>query len=67
MSLQDSNLADVPAPQPRAVFVEKPRANAYTAMLALSFVALVLGSICLFAEMKAYDLDFKAASVRTPG
>ncbi len=67
MSLQDSNLADAPAPAARAVFVEKPRANAYTAMLAIAFVALVLGSICLFAEMKAYDMDWKAAAARSPG
>ncbi len=49
------------------MYVEKPRANAYTALLALSFVALVIGSLCLFGEMKAYDLDFKAAAAKTPG
>jgi hypothetical protein len=64
MSLPDSNLANPPA---RGVFVEKPRANAYTAMLVLSFVALVIGCICLAAEMKSYDWDFKAASAKTVG
>ncbi len=82
MSLPDSNLADVnladapeleaaPAPTAkppaRAVFVEKPRANIYTALLALSFTALVIGSLLLAHEMKAYDWDFKAAASRTPG
>ncbi len=67
MSLPDSNLASTPAQSTRGVFVEKPRANIYTALLVLSFVALVIGSLCLAGEMKSYDWDFKAASARTPG
>ncbi len=43
----------------RGVVVEKPRANIYTAMLVLAFVAIVIGCVCLYLEMKAYDFDFK--------
>jgi hypothetical protein len=59
--------ASAPAVVPaRAVFVEKPRASVYTALLALSFVALVIGSLLLAQEMKAYEWDFKAAAARNP-
>ena len=44
----------------RGVLVEKPKANIYTVLLILSFVALVIGCICLYAEMSAYNFDFKA-------
>lgn len=44
----------------RGVVVEKPSANIYTALLALSFVAIVVACICLYAEMAAYDMNFKA-------
>ena len=36
-------------------------------MLAVAFGALVIGSLLLLHEMKAYDMDFKATSARTPG
>ncbi len=56
--------APAPAQQPaaagRGVKVEKPKANIYTALLALSFVALVVACICLYAEMSAYDMQIKA-------
>jgi hypothetical protein len=44
----------------RGVIVEKPKANIYTVLLILSFVAIVIGCICLYAEMAAYNFDFKA-------
>jgi hypothetical protein len=44
----------------RGVVVEKPKANIYTVLLALSFVAIVVGCICLYAEMNAYDFNVKA-------
>jgi hypothetical protein len=47
------------APAGRGVVVEKPKANIYTALLVLSFVAIVVGCICLYAEMNAYDFKFK--------
>lgn len=47
------------APKQRAIAVEKPKADIYTVMLALSFVAIVIACICLYAEMKAYDMVLK--------
>ncbi len=44
----------------RGVVVEKPKANIYTALLVLSFVAIVIGCLCLYAEMSAYEFNFKA-------
>jgi len=43
----------------RGVVVEKPKANIYTALLALSFVAIVVACICLYAEMNAYEWKLK--------
>jgi hypothetical protein len=50
MSLPDSKSAD----EPRGVVVEKPRANVYTVLLVLSFVAIVIGCLCLMGELAAY-------------
>ena len=62
MSLGDST-ADLAQPEPqRAVVVQKPRANVYTAMLALALVAIIVGCICLSAELNAYAWDTKAAA-----
>ena len=62
MSQPDSSSDDAA----RGVFVEKPQANVYTAMLVLSFIALVIGCLCLGAEMKQYDWH-KTATVGMPG
>ncbi len=43
----------------RGVVLEKPRANAYTAMLVLAFLALVVGCLFLSAELKLYDWKIK--------
>ena len=45
--------------QSRGVVVEKPKANIYTVLLILSFVAIVIGCICLYAEMNAYEFNIK--------
>jgi hypothetical protein len=47
------------APAARSIAVEKPKANIYTALLAVSFVAIVIACICLYAEMNTYDWKFK--------
>jgi hypothetical protein len=67
MSLPDSNLAEPFAAEPlaepepaRAVVVQKPRANVYTTMLAISLTAIVIGCICLAAELNAYGWNFSA-------
>ncbi len=45
------------APKTRGVVIEKPQANIYTAMLVVSLVAVIIGCICLYAEMNAYDFN----------
>lgn len=44
-----------PAKPARGVVVEKPKSNAYTVMLILSLVAIVIGCACLYAEYSAYQ------------
>jgi hypothetical protein len=53
--------AKKPAPEARrGVAVEKPKANIYTVLLTLSFVAVLIGCLCLSLEMNAYNWEFKA-------
>lgn len=47
--------AAAPAPKTRGVVVEKPPANIYTAMLIVSLVAVIVGCVCLYLEMNAYE------------
>jgi hypothetical protein len=49
-----------PDPSQRGVIVEKPKANIYTVMLILSLVAILIGCLCLYLEMKEYNFEFKA-------
>jgi len=51
MSLPDSKLADAAT---RGVVVEKSKANIYTVLLVLSFVAIVIGCLCLMGELAQY-------------
>ena len=45
----------------------KQHANVYTMMLILAFLALVVGSIFLFLEMRAYDMQSKPpANLKAP-
>ena len=39
---------------PKGIAVEKSKADIYTVMLILSFVAIVIGCLCLYGEMSAY-------------
>ncbi|HEX3727101.1 MAG TPA: hypothetical protein VHV08_12690 [Pirellulales bacterium] len=57
MSRLGSKSADTAS---RGVVVEKPKANIYTVLLILSFLAILVGCLCLYFEMKAYNFDFKA-------
>ncbi|REK08245.1 MAG: hypothetical protein DWQ37_20585 [Planctomycetota bacterium] len=43
------------APATRGIAVEKPKANIYTAMLALSLVAMIIGCVVLYVEWNAYQ------------
>ena len=46
--------ANANAAATRSDVVEKPKANIYTAMLAISFVAIVIGCVCLYLEWNVY-------------
>ena len=45
---------------PQGVVVQKPRSNIYTTMLFLSFIAIIIACLCLWLEMRAYNMDIKA-------
>jgi len=47
-------------PDDRGVFVQKQTSNIYTALLILSFLAIVLGCVFLSMEMGRYNWDMKA-------
>lgn len=56
--------AELSTPEPqKTVVVQKPKANVYTAMLALALIAIIVGCICLSAELNAYNWDYKAATM----
>jgi hypothetical protein len=46
------------------VVVQKPKSDVYTTMLFLSLLAILLAILCLYLEMKAYNLDIKADEAR---
>jgi len=50
---------------PGGIYEEKPRSNIYTAMLAVSFVALCFATAMLAMELSEYNWDYKAADART--
>lgn len=57
MSPLDSN-------NPAGVVVQKPRSNVYTTMLFLSFIAIIIACLCLWLEMRSYNMDIKATEGR---
>lgn len=44
----------------RGVVLEKPKANIYTVLLTLSFVAILIGCVFLYLEMNAYNFELNA-------
>jgi hypothetical protein len=42
------------------VVVQKPKSDVYTTMLFLSFIAIIIACLCLWLEMRAYNMDIKA-------
>jgi len=52
--------AAAPAAGARGIVVEKPKFSVYSMLLVLSFLALLIGCLCLSAEMSAYNWEFKA-------
>ncbi len=55
---------DVAPKKKRGVVLQKPRANVYTVMMIVSLVALTIGCLCLYGEMKQYGMDFRARGAR---
>ena len=52
---------------PRGVYVQKPKADIYTVMLAIALVAILVACVCLFLEMRAYNYDIKATEGKMRG
>ena len=46
------------------VVVQKPKSDVYTSMLFLAFIAIVIACLCLWLEMRAYNMDIKANEAR---
>lgn len=43
----------------------KPKSDVYTALLAVSFLAILLGILCLCLELSRYNWQFKPGGVAT--
>ncbi len=52
-------IAELKADSPRGVFVQKQRANVYTMMLILSLLFIMVGCLCMFLEMNAFQMKVK--------
>jgi len=46
------------------VYVKKPKADVYTAMLFVALVALIVGIFALCKEMERYDWKYKKADLQ---
>lgn len=42
------------------VVVQKPKSDVYTTMLFIAFIAIVIACLCLWLEMRSYNMDIKA-------
>ena len=49
---------------PQGVVVQKPKSDVYTAMLFLAFIAICIACLCLWLEMRSYNMDIKATEGR---
>lgn len=47
--------------QTKGVVVARPKSNIYTALLAIALVAILLGILCLYLELRAYNFELKPA------
>ena len=63
MSQLSSSTSPTPS-KPGGPF-RKPRADVFTVLLLISLVALILGIICLYFEMEAYQWEFKGGPIIT--
>ncbi len=41
--------------QPRGVLVQKPKTNIFTVMLIVTFLALLVGCLLMFLELRTYQ------------
>ncbi len=48
----------------RKAFARKPKADVYTVMLLLSFLAILVGILFLYLEMKVYNFEVQLGSGR---
>ncbi|MHB1037037.1 MAG: hypothetical protein ACYC35_13995 [Pirellulales bacterium] len=48
----------------RKSFARKPKADVYTVMLLLSFLAILVGILFLYLEMKVYNFEVQLGSGR---
>ena len=46
------------------VVVQKPKSDVYTTMLFLAFISIIIACLCLWLEMRAYNMDIKANEAR---
>lgn len=51
----------------RGVYVEKPKSNVYTVLLALALLALIIACVFLLLEMNAYEFDRRAPAASAAG
>ena len=49
--------------QPRSMVVQKPKSNIYTALLAISALALVVGCVFLLLEITTYSGSFSPSAI----
>lgn len=50
----------------QGVYVKKPKADIYTALLFVALVALIIGIVMLVKEMDRYEWKFKADQALAP-
>ncbi len=44
----------------------KPRADLFTVLLILSLIAVILGTLCMYFEMKRFDMEMEGAPSPPP-
>ncbi len=59
MSQANSDLSPLSDPQQQAPRYRKPRADVYTMLLLVAWIAILLGILMLYLEMKVYDFEFR--------
>jgi hypothetical protein len=49
---------------PQGVVVQKPKSDIYTTMLFLALIAIIIACLCLWLEMRSYNMDIKGTEGR---